>query len=429
MSNSSEREMQNFQEMLNQASERAEQEKQGEEAKFKSHLENIKEKFAETVKEPLEGLASPLLFENAKDLIKKGVKKALGTAFDDGTTEAINNLVENSDVKGFTNHIVDKLVKKHNVEDILARPADETDSEGLGSAIKSKLSKVLGDFKENVSNKLKSLGQSLKDGTSELRYKLTGKIPRLNMSSEINHISPYQDPFSTGLDNDLVTMASKGDLASARATLAFRQTSRQLGGTADDFLDSMRNARSLASNGLTNNQSSFQIGDAIRAESQRLDQTQASLRQRVQASIDQAKQRVNQLDRTDENAPSAPTDLNAPQEPKKPDAPEQPEQPEKPTFNPSEQQKGSSNVDDLASAHGEMEEGETRKIGGKIFKKAGSEMLEVDELTGGGADIFGDIAGAVIGLGSLFAGLFSHKRNLPKPPPMPTLRPSVEFGV
>ena len=76
-----------------------------------------------------------------------------------------------------------------------------------------------------------------------------------------------------------------------------------------------------------------------------------------------------------------------------------------------------------------MEEGETRKIGGKIFKKAGERMIETEAETGGPEDIFGDVASAVVGIGTLFAGLFSHKRNLPKPPPMPTLRPSVEFGV
>jgi len=421
MSNQDEREMEAFQQMLNQASTTAREEKEGEEKQYKSHLDEIKNKFSETVKTPLEALSAPLLFENAKDIIKKGTQKALGSAFDADTTKAVSDLVEKGDVKGFTNHLVDKLAKKHNVEDVMARDSTETDSEGFGSMIRSKLSKVLGDFKQNVQTKLRSIGQSLKDGAENLKAKITGKIPRLNMGSEINHISPYQDPFSTGLDDDLVTMASKGDLAGARATLSFRQASRETGGSADSFLDRMRNARSLASDGLTNNQSSFQIGDAIRAEQARVDQTTADIKGRIQSRIDQAKQRVAQLDRTDENAPQAPTDENAPQAPDEPD--------EKPSFNPSEEQSKASNLEDLASAHGEMEEGETRKIGGKIFKKAGEEMLEVDSASGAGLDVFGDIAGAIVGLGSLFAGIFSHKRNLPKPPPMPTLRPSVEFGV
>ena len=76
-----------------------------------------------------------------------------------------------------------------------------------------------------------------------------------------------------------------------------------------------------------------------------------------------------------------------------------------------------------------MEENETRKIGGKIFKKVGKNMLESDAETGGPEDIAGDVVTAVVGLGTLMAGLFAHKRNLPRPPPMPTLTPTVEFGV
>jgi len=414
MSNQDEREMEAFQQMLNQASTTAREEKSEEEKKYKSHLDEIKNKFSETVKTPLEALSGPLLFENAKDIIKKGTQKALGSSFDADTTKVISNLVENGDIKGFTNHVVDKLASKHNVEDVMARDSSQVDEEGFGSMIKSRLSQILGDFKQNVKGKLRSVGQSLKDGAENLKAKITGKIPRLNMSSEINHISPYQDPFTTGLDNDIAEMASRGDLASARAVMTFRQLAKQEGGTAESFANKMRNARSLASDGLTNNQSSFQIGDAIRAEQQRITSQTQDIKTSIQQGIDRAKSKVNQLDRTDTNAPKEPTE---------------PTEPEKPSFNPSEEQKSLSNIEDLAGAHSEMEEGETRKIGSKIFKKAGSEMLEVDELTGGGSDVYGDIAGAIVGLGSLFTGIFSHKRNLPKPPPMPSLRPSVEFGV
>ncbi len=388
MSNQDEREMEAFQQMLNQASTTAQGEKAEEERNYTSHLDNIKEKFAETVKTPLEALSGPLLFENAKEIISKGVKKVLGSSVDADTTKAVSDLVEKGDVKGFTNHLVNKLTKKHNVEDIMARDSTETDKEGFGSMIRSKLSKVLGD----VSGKT--------------------RVPQFNMSEEINHISSYQNPFSTGLDKDLVDMATKGDLAGARATLGLRQSAQEAGGTADSFVSKLRNVRSLASDGLTNNQSSFQIGDAIRAEQAKINQTTEDIRGKIQSGIDQAKQKVAQLNRTDENAPNVPTEPN-----------------QKPSFNPSEEQAGADNIEDLAGAHSAMEEGETRKIGGKIFKKAGERMLEVDAETGGGADVFGDIAGAVVGLGSLIAGLFSHKRNLPKPPPIATITPTVEFGV
>jgi len=404
-------EMQAFQSMLNQSSEIARQEKETDEKKYKSHLDNIKNKFAETVKAPLEGVSGPLLFEGARDIIVKGVKKTLGSSFDADTTKAVSGLIEKGDVKGFTNHIVDKLASKHNVEDVLARDSSEVDTEGIGSTIRSRLSQILGDFKQNVQGKLRSIGKSLKDGAQNLKSKLTGEVPRLNMGSEINHISPYQDPFTTGLDNDIAQMASRGDLAGARATLAFRQIGKEEGGTAESFAAKMRNARSLASDGLTNNQSSFQIGDAIRAEQQRITSQTADVRASIQDGIDKAKSKVNQLDRTDENAPKEPTE------------------PEKPTFNPSEDQKGLSNIEDIAGAHAEMEEGETRKIGGKIFKKVGENMVESDVESGGPENIAGDVVTAVVGLGTLMAGLFAHKRNLPRPPPMPTLRPSVEFGV
>ena len=404
-------EMQAFQSMLNQSSEIARQEKETDEKKYKSHLDNIKNKFAETVKAPLEGVSGPLLFEGARDIIVKGVKKTLGSSFDADTTKAVSGLIEKGDVKGFTNHIVDKLASKHNVEDVLARDSTQVDEEGIGSTIRSRLSQILGDFKQNVQGKLRSIGKSLKDGAQNLKSKLTGEVPRLNMGSEINHISPYQDPFTTGLDNDIAQMASRGDLAGARATLAFRQIGKEEGGTAESFAAKMRNARSLASDGLTNNQSSFQIGDAIRAEQQRITSQTADVRASIQDGIDKAKSKVNQLDRTDENAPKEPTE------------------PEKPTFNPSEDQKGLSNIEDIAGAHAEMEEGETRKIGGKIFKKVGENMVESDVESGGPENIAGDVVTAVVGLGTLMAGLFAHKRNLPRPPPMPTLRPSVEFGV
>ena len=399
-------EMESFQTMLNQSSEVARQEKEGEEKKYKSHLDNIKQKFAETVKQPLEGVSGPLLFEGARDIIVKGVKKTLGSSFDADTTKAVTGLIEKGDVKGFTNHVVDKLASKHNVEDVLARDSSEVDSEGLGSTIRSRLSQILGDFKQNVQGKLRSIGKNLSQGVENLKSKFTGKIPRLNMGSEINHISPYQDPFTTGLDNDIAEMASRGDLAGARATLAFRQIGKEEGGTAESFTNKMRNARSLASNGITNNQSSFQIGDAIRAEQQKITSQTQDVRASIQQGIDKAKSRVSQLDRTT-----------------------QPTEPEKPSFNPSEEQKSLSNIEDIAGAHAEMEENETRKIGGKIFKKVGKNMLESDVESGGPEDIAGDVVTAVVGLGTLMAGLFAHKRNLPRPPPMPTLTPSVEFGV
>jgi len=404
-------EMEAFQSMLNQSSQIAREEKEGEEKKYKSHLDNIKQKFAETVKAPLEGVSGPLLFEGARDIIVKGTKKALGSSFDADTTKAVSGLIEKGDIKGFTNHVVDKLASKHNVQDVLARDSAEVDSEGIGSTIRSRLSQILGDFKQNVQGKLRSIGKSLKDGAENLKAKITGKVPKLNMSSEINHISPYQDPFSTGLDNDIAQMAERGDLPGARATLAFRQIAKEEGGTAESFAAKMRNARSLASDGLTNNQSSFQIGDAIRAEQQRITSQTADVRASIQSGIDKAKSKVSQLDRTDENAPKEPTE------------------PEKPSFNPSEEQKGLSNIEDIAGAHAEMEEGESRKIGGKIFKKVGENMLESDAETGGPENVAGDVVTAVVGLGTLMAGLFSHKRNLPRPPPMPTLRPSIEFGV
>jgi serine/threonine protein phosphatase PrpC len=404
-------EMAAFQSMLNESSQIAREEKEGEEKKYKSHLDEIKNKFAETVKAPLEGVSGPLLFEGARDIIVKGTKKALGSSFDADTTKAVTGLIEKGDVKGFTNHVIDKLASKHNVEDVLARDSAEVDSEGIGSTIRSRLSQILGDFKQNVQGKLRSIGKSLKDGAQNLKSKFTGEIPRLNMSSEINHISPYQDPFTTGLDGDIAEMASRGDLAGARATLAFRQIGKEEGGTAESFANKMRNARSLASDGITNNQSSFQIGDAIRAEQQRITSQTADVRASIQDGIDKAKSKVNQLDRTDENAPQEPIE------------------PEKPSFNPSEEQKGLSNIEDIAGAHAEMEEGESRKIGGKIFKKVGENMLESDAETGGPEDIAGDVVTAVVGLGTLMAGLFAHKRNIPKPPPMPTLRAAVEFGV
>lgn len=411
MSNQDSREMEAFQQMLNQASTTAREEKSEEEKKYKSHLDEIKNKFAETVKAPLEGVSGPLLFEGARDIIVKGTKKALGSSFDADTTQAVSGLIEKGDIKGFTNHVVDKLAAKHNVEDVLARDSAETDTEGIGSTIRSRLSQILGDFKQNVQGKLRSIGKNLSQGAENLKAKFTGRVPRLNMSSEINHISPYQDPFSTGLDNDIAEMASRGDLASARAMLAFRQIGKEEGGTAESFAAKMRNARSLASDGLSNNQSSFQIGDAIRAEQQRITSQTADVRASIQQGIDKAKSKVNQLDRTDENAPKEPTE------------------PEKPTFNPSEDQKGLSNIEDIAAGHAEMEEGETRKIGGKIFKKVGENMLESDVETGGAENVAGDVVTAIVGLGTLMSGLFLHKRNLPRPPPMPTLRPAVEFGV
>ena len=414
MSNQDEREMEAFQQMLNQASTTAREEKSEEEKKYKSHLDNIKQKFAEQVKAPLEGVSAPLLFEASRDIIAKGVKKTLGSSFDADTTKAVTGLIEKGDVKGFTNHVVDKLASKHNVEDVLARDSSEVDSEGIGSTIRSRLSQILGDFKQNVQGKLRSIGKSLKDGAQNLKSKLTGEIPRLNMSSEINHISPYQDPFSTGLDNDIAEMASRGDLAGARATLAFRQIGKEEGGTAESFAAKMRNARSLASDGLTNNQSSFQIGDAIRAEQQRITSQTQDVRASIQQGIDKAKSKVSQLDRTDENAPKEPTE---------------PSEPEKPSFNPSEDQKSLSNIEDIAAGHAEMEQNESRKIGGKIFKKVGENMLETDLETGGVDNVAGDVVTAVVGLGTLMAGLFSHKRNIPRPPPMPTLRAAVEFGV
>ncbi len=398
-------EMEAFQSMLNQSSEIARQEKEGAEKKYKSHLNEIKNKFAETVKAPLEGVSGPLLFEGARDILVKGTKKVLGSSFDSDTTQAVSNLIEKGDVKGFTNHVVDKLASKHNVEDVMARDSSQVDEEGFGSMIKSRLSQILGDFKQNVQGKLRSIGKSLKDGVQNLKSKFTGEVPRLNMSSEINHISPYQDPFTTGLDGDIAEMASRGDLAGARATLAFRQIGKEEGGTAESFLNKMRNARSLASDGITNNQSSFQIGDAIRSEQQRITSQTQDVRASIQDGINRAKSKVNQLDRTE------------------------PTEAEKPSFNPSEEQKGLSNIEDIASAHSEMEEGETRKIGGKIFKKVGENMLESEAETGGPENIAGDVVTAVIGLGTLFTGLFAHKRNLPKPPSMPTLTPSVEFGV
>ena len=75
MSNSDERDMEAFQDMLNRSEQTARQEKEGEEKKYKSHLDEIKNKFSETVKTPLEALSAPLLFENAKDIIKKGTQK------------------------------------------------------------------------------------------------------------------------------------------------------------------------------------------------------------------------------------------------------------------------------------------------------------------------------------------------------------------
>ena len=404
-------EMQAFQSMLNQSSEISRQEKETEEKKYKSHLDEIKNRFSETVKQPLEGLSAPLLFESSRDILVKGTKKALGSSFDADTTKAVSGLIEKGDVKSFTNHIVDKLAAKHNVEDVLARPSGETDAEGLGSTIRSRLSQILGDFKQNVQGKLRSIGKNLSQGAENLKAKFTGKIPRLNMSSEINHISPYQDPFTTGLDGDIAQMAARGDLASARATLAFRQIAKEEGGTAESFANKMRNARSLASDGITNNQSSFQIGDAIRAEQARITSQTQDVRASIQQGIDKAKSKVAQLDRTDENAPKEPT------------------QPEKPSFNPSEEQKGLSNIEDIAAAHSEMEQNESRKIGGKIFKKVGENMLETDVETGGAENVAGDVVTAVVGLGTLMAGLFSHKRNIPRPPPMPSLRPSIEFGV
>lgn len=422
--NQDEQEMAQWQNMLNQDSTTAAREKAGQLAKFKSHADEIKEKFNAELKTPLEGLSGPLLFENLKGIIAKSTNKVLGSAVDEDTTKAISNLVENKDIKGFTNHIVNKLTKKHNLEDVMAEPADGNDAEGFGSMIKNKLSSVLSDFKQNVQNKLKSVGQSLKDGAENLKSKITGEIPRLNMGSEINHISPYQDPFSTGLDSDLVEMATKGDLAGAKATLAFRQSLSSEGGTADSFLNKMRNARSLASDGLTNNQSSFKIGDAIRREQAKITSRTQDIKSDVQQGIDDAKSKVDQLNRTDTNAPIEPTDTNAPV----PTDTNAPVEPNKPTFNPSEDQKGLSNIEDIAGAHADMEEGETRKIGSKLFKKIGAEMLETDAASGGPEDIFGDVAGAVVGLGTLFAGIFAHKKRI-VPPPMPTLRSTVQFGV
>ena len=99
MSNSDERDMEAFQDMLNRSEQTARQEKEGEEKKYKSHLDEIKNKFSETVKTPLEALSAPLLFENAKDIIKKGTQKVLGSSFDADTTKAVSNLVEKGDVK------------------------------------------------------------------------------------------------------------------------------------------------------------------------------------------------------------------------------------------------------------------------------------------------------------------------------------------
>ena len=204
-----EAELAQYQSLLQQAGQIAEDEKSKAEGKFKSHLQEIKQKFAEHVKIPLEEISGPLLFESGKDIIKKGVSKVLSLSPD--TEDAINNLIENKDVSGFANHIVDKLVQVRknageDIDDILARPADEDDTEGFGSMIKRKL----GDLADKIKSKFT-------------------KKSLLPKQENIENYNPYQDPFSTGsVDEDIIQLAQKGALRKATILQRFRETDATL---------------------------------------------------------------------------------------------------------------------------------------------------------------------------------------------------------
>jgi len=96
-------------------------------------------------------------------------------------------------------------------------------------------------------------------------------------------------------------------------------------------------------------------------------------------------------------------------------------EPSVPSVGPTEEQ--------LAGHAEQLEEGESKKIGGKLFKKIGGKMVEEESIGGGPEDPFSDIASAVTGIFLLIKGLTAKKRVAPPPAFKPLVTASYQVGA
>ncbi len=107
---------------------------------------------------------------------------------------------------------------------------------------------------------------------------------------------------------------------------------------------------------------------------------------------------------------------------KPPTVPTQPAQPK-----PLDVAKEEEDVEEKEGAEKGAEEGEDI---GKLIKEGVAEGGEEDVASGGPEDLFGDVVGVGIALGTIFGGIFGQKHETTAPPPMPNFsNPSVPVGI
>ena len=123
-----------------------------------------------------------------------------------------------------------------------------------------------------------------------------------------------------------------------------------------------------------------------------------------------------------------------------------PQETPNPVFDPNQKIKPPAKVDDLGevttpeSATKTASETVSKDAGEDIGKDVGEDVgksaiksgvEEAGEIAaGGGLDPFLDVAGAIVGLGSILGGIFGHHHHNAKPPPPPkALNPSVALGI
>ena len=119
-----------------------------------------------------------------------------------------------------------------------------------------------------------------------------------------------------------------------------------------------------------------------------------------------------------------------------------------PVFDPNQKIKPQAKVDDLGEVTTPASEDVAKTASESVSKDAGESVSKdigedvgksaikagVEEggeiAVGGGLDPFLDVAGAIVGLGTILGGIFGHHHHNPKPPPAPkALNPSVALGI
>tara|TARA_R110001592_G_scaffold32533_2_gene113824 strand:- start:7637 stop:8647 length:1011 start_codon:yes stop_codon:yes gene_type:complete len=145
MSLQSEQEMDNIQEMLRQGLGSEKETADEKQKNVQDHIDEIKNRFAETVKSPLDAIGGSLTEDKVKDILTEGLKKT-GGVFSDEEVQGMKDAISKGDVKGISQKIIDKIknvqLDKPNLEipEEMEQPLDK--SSGTFQKIKNFFSKA-----------------------------------------------------------------------------------------------------------------------------------------------------------------------------------------------------------------------------------------------------------------------------------------------